>query len=40
MSSRIPLAYNPKVLEIFRNPKNLGKMENPDAEAVAGSLAC
>jgi nitrogen fixation NifU-like protein len=40
VSSRIPLAYNPKVLELFRNPKNLGKMENPDAEAIAGSLAC
>jgi nitrogen fixation NifU-like protein len=40
MSSRIPLAYNPKVLELFRNPKNLGKMEDPDAEALAGSLAC
>jgi nitrogen fixation NifU-like protein len=40
MSSRIPLAYNPKVLELFRNPKNLGKMENPDADALAGSLAC
>ena len=40
MSSRIPLAYNPKVLELFRNPKNLGRMENPDAEALAGSLAC
>jgi len=40
MSSRIPLAYNPKVLELFRNPKNLGRMENPDAKAVAGSLAC
>ena len=40
MSSRIPLAYNPKVLELFRNPKNLGKMEKPDAEALAGSLAC
>jgi nitrogen fixation NifU-like protein len=40
MSSRIPLAYNPKVLELFRNPKNLGKMENPDAEALAGSIAC
>jgi nitrogen fixation NifU-like protein len=40
MSSRIPLAYNPKVLELFRNPKNLGRMEKPDAEAVAGSLAC
>jgi nitrogen fixation NifU-like protein len=40
MSSRIPLAYNPKVLELFKNPKNLGRMKNPDAEAVAGSLAC
>ncbi len=40
MSSRIPMAYNPKVLELFRNPKNLGKMENPDAEALAGSVAC
>jgi nitrogen fixation NifU-like protein len=40
MSSRIPLAYNPKVLELFRNPKNLGKMEDADAEALAGSIAC
>lgn len=40
MSSRIPLAYSPKVLELFRNPKNLGKMEDADAEAVAGSIAC
>ncbi len=40
MSSRIPLAYGRKVLELFRNPKNLGKMEDADAEAVAGSLAC
>lgn len=40
MSSRIPLAYNPKVLELFKNPKNLGKMENPDVEALVGSRAC
>ncbi|NYT08208.1 MAG: iron-sulfur cluster assembly scaffold protein, partial [Methanomicrobiales archaeon] len=40
MSSRIPLAYNPKVLELFRNPKNLGKMEDADAQALAGSVAC
>jgi len=40
MSSRIPLAYNPKVLELFRNPKNLGKMEDADVEALAGSIAC
>jgi len=40
MSSRVPLAYSKKVLELFRNPKNLGKIENADAEALAGSLAC
>ena len=40
MSSRVPLAYSRKVLELFRNPKNLGKIENADAEALAGSLAC
>lgn len=40
MSSRIPLPYSPKVLELFRNPKNLGKMEDANAVATAGSLAC
>lgn len=40
MSSRVPLTYSKKVLELFRNPRNVGRMENPDAEAVAGSLAC
>ena len=40
MSSRIPLPYGPKILELFRNPKNLGKMEDANASAVAGSLAC
>ncbi|HID17682.1 TPA: iron-sulfur cluster assembly scaffold protein [Candidatus Bathyarchaeota archaeon] len=40
MSSRIPLPYGPKVLELFRNPKNLGKIEGANAQAVAGSLAC
>jgi len=40
MSSRVPLAYSKKVLELFRNPENLGKIENADAEALAGSLAC
>lgn len=40
MSSRIPLAYNPKVLELFKNPKNLGKMEDADVEALVGSRAC
>lgn len=40
MSSRIPLPYGPKVIELFRNPKNLGRMENPDAYSLAGSPAC
>ena len=40
MSTRVPLPYTPKVLEFFRNPKNLGKMEDPDAFAQAGSPAC
>lgn len=38
--SRIPLPYNPKVLELFRNPKNLGKMKDATVSAVAGNPAC
>ncbi|MGQ9551292.1 MAG: iron-sulfur cluster assembly scaffold protein [Candidatus Bathycorpusculaceae bacterium] len=38
--SRIPLPYNPKVLELFKNPKNLGKMEDATVTAVAGNPAC
>jgi nitrogen fixation NifU-like protein len=38
--SRIPLPYNPKVLELFRNPKNLGKMEDATVMAVAGNPMC
>ncbi|MCJ7559443.1 iron-sulfur cluster assembly scaffold protein [Candidatus Bathyarchaeota archaeon] len=38
--SRIPLPYNPKVLDLFRNPKNLGKMEDATVTAVAGNPAC
>ena len=38
--SRVPLPYNPKVLELFRNPKNLGKMEDATVSAVAGNPAC
>jgi nitrogen fixation NifU-like protein len=36
----MPLPYNPKVLELFRNPKNLGKMEDATVTAVAGNPAC
>jgi nitrogen fixation NifU-like protein len=38
--SRSPLPYNPKVLDLFRNPKNLGKMEDATVIAVAGNPAC
>lgn len=38
--SRIPLPYNPKVLELFKNPKNLGKMEDATVTAVAGNPSC
>lgn len=38
--SRTPLPYNSKVLELFRNPKNLGKMEDATVTAVAGNPLC
>lgn len=38
--SRSPLPYNPKILELFRNPKNLGKMEDATVQAVAGNPVC
>ena len=38
--SRIPLPYNPKVMDLFRNPKNLGKMDDATVVAVAGNPAC
>lgn len=40
MLSRAPLPYSPKILDLFRNPKNLGRMEDADAWAVAGNPAC
>lgn len=38
--SRTPLPYSSKILELFRNPKNLGRMEDATVSAVAGSPAC
>jgi len=32
--------YGDKVLENFKNPKNVGKIENPDGKAIVGSPAC
>lgn len=32
--------YTDKVLEHFRNPRNVGKLENPDGKGLEGSPAC
>lgn len=40
MSNRIPLPYSPKVLELFKNPKNLGPLKDATIIATAGSPAC
>jgi nitrogen fixation NifU-like protein len=36
----MPLPYNPKVLELFKNPKNLGKMDGATVVAIAGNPLC
>jgi nitrogen fixation NifU-like protein len=38
--SRAPLPYNPKILELFKNPRNLGKMEDATVVSVAGNPMC
>ena len=40
MSTRIPLPYSPKVLEIFKNPRNLGPLTDATVVESAGSPAC
>lgn len=32
--------YTEKTLDHFRNPRNVGKIDNPDGSATVGSLAC
>ena len=36
----MPLPYSETVMEHFRNPRNVGRMEDPDGKAVEGSPAC
>lgn len=36
----MPFPYNETVLEHFRNPRNVGSIENPDGKATEGSPAC
>ena len=33
-------SYNEKVLDHFQNPRNMGEMKNPDAEASVGNPSC
>ena len=32
--------YSEKMMDHFRHPRNVGKIDNPDGEATVGSLAC
>ena len=32
--------YSDKMMDHFRNPRNVGQIENPDGTATVGSLAC
>ena len=34
------LVYSKRVLDHFQNPRNMGVMENPDAEATVGNRTC
>ena len=34
------MPYSEKVIEYFKNPKNVGEIENPDGKAKEGSPAC
>jgi len=36
----MPLPYSEIVMEHFRNPRNVGEIEDPDAKSVEGSPAC
>jgi len=36
----MPIPYSEKVIEHFKNPRNVGRMENFDAKATEGSPAC
>jgi len=36
----MPIAYSDIVMDHFRNPRNVGKIEDPDGKAIEGSPAC
>jgi len=36
----MPLPYSELVMEHFKNPRNVGRIEEPDAKSIEGSPAC
>ena len=32
--------YNEKVMDVFKNPKNVGEIENPDGIGTVGNEVC
>ena len=32
--------YNEKVMDVFKNPKNVGEIENPDGIGTVGNASC
>lgn len=34
------MLYTQQVIEHFTNPRNMGKMDDPDGEGTAGNIAC
>ena len=32
--------YNEKVMDVFKNPKNVGEIENPDGTGTVGNASC
>jgi len=32
--------YSEKVMEVFKNPKNVGEIENPDGVGLVGNASC
>jgi nitrogen fixation NifU-like protein len=39
-TERSLLKYSQRVIELFRNPKNVGEMENPTVTAIEGDAQC
>jgi len=40
MSSIYGKVYSPRLIELFKNPKNVGEMPDADVKSTEGSLAC